>query len=234
MIIMGYMGYRKRTGFLAGLTVAQISEFSLILAALGFSLGHLDKETVGLITLVGLITISASTYLILYSYPIYDRLAPYLSVFERKVPFREKELNHQSSTGKTDVIMFGLGRFGMVMANTLTDHNNRVLGIDFNPEFVEKISKPKFNTLFGDAEDPEFVTHLPLQQAQWVVSTIRDRHINLSLLKTLRHEGFSGKVAFAASDQIEANIYETQGVDLILIPYHDAAIEAAHKIKALQ
>src|SRR3990167_1167118 len=51
MIIMGYMGYRKRTGFLAGLTVAQISEFSLILAALGESLGHLQQETVGLITL---------------------------------------------------------------------------------------------------------------------------------------------------------------------------------------
>ena len=43
MVIMGYMGYRKRTGFLAGLTVAQISEFSLILAALGFNLVHIDQ-----------------------------------------------------------------------------------------------------------------------------------------------------------------------------------------------
>lgn len=53
MAIMGYMGYRKRTSLLSGLTVAQISEFSLILAALGLSLGHIDEETVGLITLVG-------------------------------------------------------------------------------------------------------------------------------------------------------------------------------------
>jgi predicted Kef-type K+ transport protein len=45
MAIMGYMGYRRRTGFLAGLTVAQISEFSLILAALGLTLGHIDRET---------------------------------------------------------------------------------------------------------------------------------------------------------------------------------------------
>ncbi|MCP5441234.1 MAG: cation:proton antiporter, partial [Chromatiaceae bacterium] len=89
MIIMGYMGYRKRTGFLAGLTVAQISEFSLILAALGLSLGHLGQDTVGLITLVGLITISASTYMILYSHTLYEWLAPWLSVFERKVPHRE-------------------------------------------------------------------------------------------------------------------------------------------------
>ncbi|NLF41807.1 MAG: hypothetical protein GX587_03855, partial [Bacteroidales bacterium] len=53
MIIMGLMGYRKRTSFLAGLTVAQISEFSLILASLGMSLGQINEDTVGLITLVG-------------------------------------------------------------------------------------------------------------------------------------------------------------------------------------
>jgi Kef-type K+ transport system membrane component KefB len=64
LVIMGIMGYRKRTAFLAGLTVAQISEFSLILAALGMSLGHIDETTMGLITLVGLITIGLSTYLI--------------------------------------------------------------------------------------------------------------------------------------------------------------------------
>ncbi|MCK7502598.1 MAG: hypothetical protein MZW92_81830 [Comamonadaceae bacterium] len=39
MAIMGYMGYRKRTGFLAGLTVAQISEFSIVFVAMGITLG---------------------------------------------------------------------------------------------------------------------------------------------------------------------------------------------------
>ncbi|MCG7853877.1 MAG: cation:proton antiporter, partial [Methanosarcinaceae archaeon] len=85
MVIMGVMGYRKRTGFLTGLTVAQISEFSLILAALGVSLGHIDAKIMGLITLVGLITIGLSTYLILYSHRLYDLLARYLQIFERSV-----------------------------------------------------------------------------------------------------------------------------------------------------
>lgn len=59
MAIMGVMGYRKRTGFLAGLTVAQISEFSLILVGLGATLGHIDQNTVALVTLVGLVTLVA-------------------------------------------------------------------------------------------------------------------------------------------------------------------------------
>ena len=90
MIIMGTMGYRKRTGFLAGLTVAQISEFSLILAAMGVSLGHIGTETMGLITLVGLVTIGLSTYMIIYSHYLYNHFARWLGLFERRVPHREQ------------------------------------------------------------------------------------------------------------------------------------------------
>src|SRR5690606_2138345 len=67
MAIMGYMGYRRRTGLLAGLTVAQISEFSIVFVAMGISLGHVGMSALGLTTLVGIITITMSTYMILYS-----------------------------------------------------------------------------------------------------------------------------------------------------------------------
>lgn len=230
MIIMGYMGFRKRTGFMAGLTVAQISEFSLILAALGFSLGHLNQEMVGLITLVGLITISVSTYMILYSHQIYEWLAPYLSVFERKVPYRESAYGKNDDQASTDIIMFGLGRFGMVMANALQQKQHRILGIDFNPEFVEKMAEHNINTRYGDAEDPEFLLSLPLQQSRWIVATIRDKHVNLALIKNLKNEGYQGRVAVAAKNRQEAEFYQQQGVDLVLIPYEDAALEAAEKI----
>ena len=93
MAIMGMMGYRKRTAFLAGLTVAQISEFSLILAALGVSVGDLGPEAMGLITTVGLITIALSTYMIMYSARLYEWLAPWLGIFERRTPFREAGAN---------------------------------------------------------------------------------------------------------------------------------------------
>jgi len=81
MAIMGYMGYRKRTGFLAGLTVAQISEFSIVFVAMGITLGHIGPEALGLTTLVGLVTIMLSTYMILFSQPLYERLAPWLGLF---------------------------------------------------------------------------------------------------------------------------------------------------------
>jgi len=67
MAIMGAMGYRRKTGFLAGLTVAQISEFSIIFIAMGLSLGHVQQDALSITTMVGLITIALSTYMIIRS-----------------------------------------------------------------------------------------------------------------------------------------------------------------------
>ncbi len=225
MTIMGFMGYRKRTGFLAGLTVAQISEFSLILAALGLSMGHLQAETVGLITLVGLITISASTYMILYSHQLYQLLAPILSIFERHNSYREGQYDVANS-GIADVIIFGMGRYGCGIADALRRRNCSVMSIDIDPEAVRLQTRNGFPARFGDAEDPEFIASLPLTGVKWVLSTARERDINTGLLKTLRREGYKGGVALTASNNYDAQVLENAGADLVLRPFSDAAEKA--------
>jgi hypothetical protein len=226
MVIMGFMGYRKRTGFLAGLTVAQISEFSLILGALGVSLGHIGKDALGLITLVGLITICLSTYLILYSAPLYKWLGPWLGLFERKFPYREK--GEEEGLGPSvDVILFGLGRYGSQMARDLMQRKLNVLGVDFDRQVVAAWQKEGLTARYGDAEDPEFPATLPLNQAQWVVSTIPQLDVNLSLLDALRNNGFSARMAFTAHSRRDAELLQESGADLILTPFAHAAREAA-------
>ena len=227
MIIMGAMGYRKRTGFLAGLTVAQISEFSLILGSIGLGLGHIGQETMGLITLVGLITISLSSYMILYSHPLYERLAPWLSLFERKIPHREERAVQAALESDADVLLFGLGRFGAGVAQVLRQRGARVLAVDFDPELVRRHASEGYPTRYGDAEDPEFVAALPLERVRWVVSTVRERSVNCTLLHTLRQQGFQGQVVVAADGQREAEMFRREGADLVLMPYLGAAREAA-------
>ncbi len=228
MVIMGVMGYRKRTGFLAGLTVAQISEFSLILAAMGLNLGHLDQQTVGLITLVGLITISLSTYMILYSHQLYQRLAPWLSIFERRVTFREGDAHGEDED--VDVLLIGLGRFGTALAESLRDRDCRLLAVDFDPETVRYHARDGYRVHYGDAEDPEFIASLPLSRIRWVVSTVRDDSINRMLLHALRQQGYQGKMALTTAGQRNVRRLKNEGVDLVLIPYTDAAREAAARL----
>lgn len=229
MVIMGLLGYRKRTGFLAGLTVAQISEFSLILGALGLSLGHIDAETMGLITLVGLITICASTYMIIFSYPLYERLAPWLKIFERQRPHREIELGGEPEVGGTEIILFGLGRYGSGIAKVLRGRGVQLLSVDYNPDLVR--SKPlDYPVLYGDAEDPEFVASLPLAHVQWVVSTARERQVNQALIHTLRSLDYAGRIAVTVHGSGEIARLKQAGADLVLEPLSDAAREAVDRL----
>jgi Kef-type K+ transport system membrane component KefB len=230
MAIMGYMGYRKRTGFLAGLTVAQISEFSLILGALGVSLGHIEPATMGLITLVGLVTIGLSTYLILYSHPIYERIAGWLSVFERKVPHREQQ--GELPPGDVDYVLFGLGRYGSNIARALRRHGESVLGVDFDPEVIAAWHEHGHPAQYGDAEDPELAASLPLTRVQWVVCTAPRRETNLSVLRAVREAGYGGKVALTAHHAHDAESLKAAGADLVLMPFVDAAKEAAEVLIA--
>jgi Kef-type K+ transport system membrane component KefB len=225
LVIMGLMGYRKRTSFLAGLTVAQISEFSLVLAALGLGLGHITADTVGLITAVGIITIALSTYMILYSAPLYARLAPLLSVFERSRPRHVEEAGDDGNA--VDLVVIGAGRYGGRLVRQLLARGVRVLVVDTDPKALENISEGGAQTLYGDAEEPELIDALPLHGASWVVSTVPDRSVNLALLHGLEQADYAGSVALTAHNDHDAHRLEAAGVDVVLRPFRDAADSGA-------
>ncbi len=229
MVIMGAMGYRRRTGFLAGLTVAQISEFSLILGALGVSLGHIDPSVMGVITLVGLITIGLSTYMILYSHPLFERVAPLLGVFEKAQPYRESADSDQMAV-QPDVIVFGLGRYGSNIAHRLEQRGLRVLGVDFDPQVIRRWRDEGRSAQYGDAEDPEFAATLPLARATWVISTMPQLHVNQALLSALHEQRYAGSVAATAHHHHDARRLEQLGAKVVLLPFSDAAEEAVDRI----
>jgi len=229
MALVGAMGYAKRTAATAGLAMGQISEFSLILAALGLSLGHIDKPTMSLITLVGLITIGLSTYMILYSDWIYERLAPVLRVFKLPTSRSNEFLDDagRAVIPPVDTILIGLGRYGRNLAQELQRRGHSVLGVDFDPERVRFWRHRGLAALYGDLEDAELFHGLPLADAQWVVSTIPERDKSLVLLDTLQHYGFAGRTALTTDTKQHCEFLLAAGADVVLLPFRDAATEAA-------
>jgi len=236
LIIMGAMGYRRRTGFLAGLTVAQISEFSLIFIAMGASLGHVDERTLGLVTVVGLVTIAASVYMILYSHTLYRWLASALAPFERKTPWREStdmQGTENPSQERYDIILLGLGRYGGTILQLLRAQKFRVLGVDFNPQAVHRWRQEGVQVLYGDISDPDFVASLPFHGVRWVVSAIPEHDLALgqtdprvATVQILRSQGYSGRTAVAAHRQGNVERLRANGVDVVFIPFRDAAERA--------
>ena len=234
MGIMGYMGYRKRTGFLAGLTVAQISEFSIIFVAMGISLGHVGTGALGLTTLVGLTTIAVSTYMILYSHPLYERLAPWLGIFERRRPSRELAVEREYRVpDQPGLVVFGLGRYGGHLALALKDVGLSVLGVDFDPELAREMRHKGLPVRYGDGMDPDFLETLPLDGSAWVISTLPDIESNRQLFHALKERRFSGKVAVVAREEKDGPVLEKIGVQTVLYPMRDAVDHTVERLTAL-
>ncbi|RPJ66123.1 sodium:proton exchanger [Alteromonas sediminis] len=234
MIIMGILGYRRRTGFLAGLTVAQISEFSLIFVAMGIAIGHLHNSAIGLVTLVGLITIALSVYMIANSHRLYDLLSPWLRVFERENTFRESNTGEETETNTDfEVLVCGAGRYGSKIIDQLSNTGYALGVVDFNPEKYEYWRQREIPCFYGDLSDDEFISTLPLKQLKWLVVTLprdglgsRFEDPRKRLLLALQLHGFKGKLAMASEQEQDANSLSQMGVDLVLSPFSHAANEA--------
>lgn len=216
---------------MAGLTVAQISEFSIVFVAMGVTLGHVGTDALGLTTLVGMVTIALSTYMILYSQPLYERLAPWLGGFERRHPQRELAVERQRPPqAPPRVIVFGLGRYGEHLLARLRQNGLPVMGVDFDPETVRRLRHRGFSVRFGDGEDAAFVETLPLASAECIVTTLPGREANRALLHALKEAGGAGRITAVVRDEIHGEALRAAGASRVINPFLDAAEHAAQTI----
>lgn len=229
MVIMGIMGYRKRTGFLASVTVAQISEFSLILMAMGLTLGHVDASQVATVVMVGVVTMTLSTYLILGADKIYERIEPLLGIFERKTT--REPLLAQTVDMKNHVVLVGSHRTGTALISLFKKKGIDFVVIDFNPQLVESMKRKKIPVVFGDITDEEILKVANVKESSLVVSTTSDFHDNLVLLSYLRSVKSTACVILKAPYRNEAIELYKKGADYVIVPEVVAGEHIRHLIK---
>lgn len=214
MFILGALKYKKRTSFFAALSLAQISEFSLIIVFLGYKIGHLNQEVQSIITLVGVICFVISTYYIMYSNTIYRHFLPFLGFFERKTAKAETDPEEI----KNHIILVGANRMGEGILNALKKKRERVVVVDFDPEIVEKLKKENIDTFFGDISDPEIQEAVNIGKASLIISTVADPEDALILLKNIK--SLRGpKVIVAAFDKNDAKEFYKMGADYVIMPH---------------
>ncbi len=217
MILMGLLGYTKRNSFLAGLTVAQISEFSLILIALGVRMGHLTNKVLSIVTAVGLITIAGSTYMILYSNRIYPHLSKFLNLFEKKGHKVDEHKYHENN--EYDIILFGYNRIGYDLMKSFKKIKKKFLVVDYNPDTILKIAKQGFECRYGDASDCELLDELNFSKAKMIYSTIPDFEINLLLIDKVKQCNKNAIVVVVSHQINEAIELYKKGATYVVMPH---------------
>lgn len=233
MVIMGALGYRKRTSFLAGLTVAQISEFSLILVFLGHKLSHVSSDVVSMVVLIGIITFAVSTYMILYGNKLYRFLGPYLDIFQwRKRMVEEEAMLPEDVTKRGGhVILVGANRAGGSILEALRDEYKDVVVVDFDPDVIKRLLESKIHCLFGDISDVDMHERLALSRAKLVISTVSDLEDNLILLDSVQKEKSRASVIVLAEDPKDAKILKERGADHVILPHVASGHHVARLIR---
>ncbi len=232
LIVLGVMlaqGYRATVALRTGLTIAQISEFSLILVALGYSLGQVNDDLLSLITLVAIFTITISTYFITYQERLIAMLSPLTRVIERRFQGSGVE---QNASHPYDAIVIGAGRLGSDIVRGLRDEGSDLLVVDLDPRALKTIGAYGVDTLYGDASDPDFIKALPLHETHTVVCAAPDRTTNMVVLEALQRLEFGGSICLTALDARTAETFEGYPHVTVVRPFQMAAHSIVDGVKA--
>lgn len=215
LFIMRLLGHHPRTGFLAGTTVAQISEFSFIVLAAGAAIGHVPAPFLGVATMVGLITIAGSAYLVEFNDRIYDFLRPVLRFLE---PHDRHGLRRASLTRPLDLVLIGFHRVGEAALDVIRETEKRYAVVDFDPEVLSELSAVGVPVLYGDASDGEFLSDIAIERIPFVICAVPDMQVGLALLAYLRRRHHKGTVIVTARTAHEAAQCYAAGASYVIIP----------------
>jgi Kef-type K+ transport system membrane component KefB/voltage-gated potassium channel Kch len=214
ILLMGVLGYRKRTGFLTGLTVAQISEFSLILMAAGLKVGHVDNKVIALVTAVGIVTITTSTYLITYGNNIYKYFSGILSIFEKK---HTHEAQVSAENYHKPIVLIGYHRTGRSLAHNLDKDD--VLVVDFDPSSIPLLQHAGYSYIFGDITDQDVFDASNATKAKIVICTSPDIEDNLILLHSFQNLKKRPQLVVRADTEEQARMLYDNFADYVIVPH---------------
>jgi voltage-gated potassium channel Kch len=230
------LGAGHRVSLLTSINLAQVSEFSLVIMALGAGFGHIGEHTVAAAIWVFAILAILSTYLIQNSH----RLQAAGGRFLRAAGVRDIGEGGETARMRRGhpVVVLGFYRTAGAMLSELAAHNPEAAAlvkvVDFNPLVREKLEVMGVDCVYGDISHSETLKHAGLEEGRIFICTLPDPILkgttNLRMLQTLRAM-FPGRavVVTAKSPGQAAELYAA-GADFVIQPSELAGIEAAHAV----
>lgn len=232
MFIVRFFGYKKATSFFTGNSLAQTSEFSLIIVTLGFSLGHLSKGLFSTLVLLTIITMSTTTYMVTQQRRLIPILAWPLNIAER-FHTKKEELEFSHEDGKK-VVIFGCHRMGSLFLNEFENEKKDILVVDYDPEIIRSLINKRVPCIYGDISNEEVLSKANIRKAEYVISTVPDFEDNLYLVKKTREANKKAFVFIVANRISEARRLYEHGADYVILPQVIGGIRGIEIVKEIQ
>ncbi len=218
MFLTSLMGYGRRVSFLTGISLLQISEFSLIIAMQGLIMEHISAELFSIIAFIAVASITLTSYTIKYDKQLYHMISENLMIFDRfssveKTPQMEVE----EPTG-THTVVCGCHRMGYSIAKTLEKDGKDFIIVDFNPERVKTLIKEGLPCIYGDVGDIDVLDKLHLDKTDLVISTVVDEEDSMLLISETKFHNRKTPVIVTAENVRQALELYDYGADYVIVP----------------
>jgi Kef-type K+ transport system membrane component KefB len=241
--VLYFLGNGLRASLISSINLAQMSEFSLVIASLGLTLKHISSELVGTLTFVFAITSVLSTYLIAYNHEIQRQLARLLEKIGLATGEDSAAADVAEQEEANSIVFLGCFREASSILHEMELQSKaangqgvfgQILVIDFNPVVLQELKRRGIKCLYGDVAHMDTLHHAHIQSAKIIACTISDAILrgttNLRLLRQARRLCPNAQVIAAADNiSVAIELYE-EGADFVYIARLHSARQMAELI----
>jgi len=216
-------GGSDRTGFITSLNLSQISEFSLVIAALGVQYGHIPQQLFSAVLYAMAVTSMISPYAITYSRQLYNLGSRLLR--QQVQEAEPSPTGSEDSAGRIVFLGFHFGAEALLnhLARTRPDLLARTTIIDFTPEILRELQRLPVRPVFGDLTSPDTLDHAGVAHASVLISTIPDVLLrgtnNLELVRTCRRLAPQAQIVATADSELQGDALRAAGAAMVSVPH---------------
>ncbi|AFZ73655.1 cation:proton antiporter [Natronobacterium gregoryi] len=172
-------GFSVETSFLGSINMVQVSEFSLVVGALAFTQGYIGSDILGYLSLMALLTMSVSTYIVMYNHEIYERVRPWFERFDS-----DEKTDTDLKTYEDHAIAIGYDEITESALSLLKEKYGNVVVIDRKTDHIEELeAEDEYDYIFGDFRHREVRKAANLKDANFVLSSSVEVDVNKVLLE---------------------------------------------------
>ncbi len=223
--LLSMMGSGRRTAFIASLNLAQVSEFSLVIAALGLSFKHIDQRIMTVVIYSMAFTSIISSYLIQFSYPLFNRFDAVMT----RIGFGQAGEADESHVTQKDypIVILGFHRGARAFIDDLAHRSpkllKQILVVDYNVEVLKDLSHEGIAGVYGDISHADTLEHVNLKHARFILSTVPDILLkgtkNVDIVRVCRSLNRSAHIIATADFAAQIHDLKQAGASEVVLPY---------------
>ncbi len=214
IFVLRIFKYHPRTGFLSGVTMAQVSEFSFILLTAAIAADLVGMETLSIATIVAMITITISSYVIKYNEEIYEKIEPLFKWLEHVPDTKE----HERRKTTPSIILFGCHGMGQSILESIQKTKYEYLVVDLDPSVIDDLQQDQVPHMYGDMANRDFLHYIVSEKAKLIISTIPDVSANRDMMEYLKSKKSKASVIVTAKNTYDAKKMYKAGATYVIVP----------------